>query len=402
MRGSWRNATASVVSVVAIAAAGCSTTADVTTDELSAVVERDGVPIEMSSVPNGVLDRLAEHKVVLLGETHHLREHWEFVATLMRDLHGEGFRQLLIEAPQMAGWLLDDYVQGGSLAPEWEAPPFYERRLSAIRAFNETLAPTERIHVRGIDANEEWYGGAGDFQLLLGWLVDRLPAPGTVDVSLEGNYAAIPPAAQTEAIEELLDSLNTDRFDLVQAWGADWYDQVVKMAEVELASIDVRAQREEDDNAGARAREEVIKELVDDRVAACSCRTVINIGGHHAQKSHLMGTEQEWMGDYLAHSSAVVDGSVVVVGFSSARTELEPGAGGTTWDILESASPDNELRRLMAEKWPGQTVFLPLDDLVFSDRTVAYNSEDVIYVTPLNEQYDAIIQYGLAHRMPED
>jgi hypothetical protein len=238
--------------------------------------------------------------------------------------------------------------------------------------------------------------------LLLGWVVDRMPTPGAVDVSLGGNYPAASPAAQTEAIEALLDSLETDRSNLVESWGARWYEQVVEMAEVELASIEVRAQRREDDNEGARAREEVIKQLVDERVAECSCSTVINIGGHHAQKSHLMGTEQEWLGDYLAHKSTVVEGSIIVVGLSSARTELEPGAGGTPFDILESASPDSELLRLMAETWPDQTVFLPLDDPLFADRTVAYNSEDVIYATSLNEQYDAIIQYGLAHRMPED
>ena len=171
------------------------------------------------------------------------------------------------------------------------------------------------------------------------------------------------------------------------------------MAEVELASIDVRAK---DGDAASKAREEIIKQLADQRVAECSCGTVINIGGHHAQKSHLMGTDQEWMGDYLAHESSVVGGSIIVVGFTSARTELEPGAGGTPWDILASASPANEITRIMAETWPGQTVFLPLDDPIFSDRRVAYNSEDVIYAASLNEQYDAVIQYGLAHRMPED
>ena len=387
------------MAVVVMVVAGCSATANVTTDELSALVERDGVAFDSSSIPDEVLDQLAEHRVVLLGETHHLREHWAFVATLVSDLHDDGFRQLLIEAPQMAGWLLDDYVQGGLLVPEWEAPPFYERRLAPIRAFNETLAPDERIHVRGIDANEEWYGGAGDFHLLLGWMVERLPTPGAVDASLGGDYPSAAPAAQTEAAKTLLEALERDRVDLIELWGADWYGNVVRMLEVELASIDVRAK---DGDAASKAREEIIKQLADDTIAECSCGTVINIGGHHAQKSHLMGTEQEWMGDYLAHTSSAVGGSIIVVGFTSAKTELEPGAGGTPWDILESASPDNELHRIMADTWPGRTVFLPLDDPLFSDRTVAYNSEDVIYVTSLNEQYDAIIQYGLAHRMPED
>ena len=91
---------------------------------------------------------------------------------------------------------------------------------------------------------------------------------------------------------------------------------------------------------------------------------------------------------------------MIVIGFTSARTELEAGAGGTPFDILESASPENEILRVMAETWPNQTVFLLLDDPLFVDRTVAYNSEDVIYVSPLGEQFDALIQYGIAHRMP--
>ena len=113
-----------------------------------------------------------------------------------------------------------------------------------------------------------------------------------------------------------------------------------------------------------------------------------------------MGTDQEWLGDYLTHRSQVVGGSIMVIGFTSAQTELEPGAGGTPFDILASASPEHEILRMMAETWPNQTVFLPLDDPIFVDGRVAYNSEDVIYASPLREQYDALIQYGLAHRMP--
>lgn len=378
---------------------GCSPVADVTASELSAVVQRDGIPFEGAAIPEEVVDLLGDHKVVLLGETHHLREHWAFVADLLGELHSRGFRQLLIEAPQMVGWLLDDYVQGGQLVPEWVPPRFYERKMSAIRAYNETLPPDERIHVHGIDVNEEWYGGARSFQSILDYLLLSLPAPGPEGASIGADYSTAAPDVQTETIETLLASLEAGRAALTASWGSGWYEEVVEMAEVELESIDIRS---EDGDAASRAREEVIKRLTDKRVAACSCNTVINVGGHHAQKSHLKGTEQQWMGDYLAHESTVVGRSIIVVGLSSARTVLETGAGGTPWDILQSASPDNELLRLMAEAWPGKTVFLPLEDPLFSERRVAYNSEDIIYATALKEQYDAIIQYGLANRMPEN
>jgi hypothetical protein len=390
-------ATAAALGLVACSSA----TADVDAAELQDVVRADAIAFEADSIPASVVDRLATHRVVLLGETHHLREHWEFVATMMADLYDHGFRQLLIEAPHMAGWLLDDYVQGSPIRPQWIAPPFYERRLSMIREFNQSHAD-DPIHVSGIDANEEWYGGAGDFQLLLGWFVHTLPTPWPTETLQRIAYASADPQQQRRAIEDLLASLEADRADLTDSWGAERYDQLVELLMVESASIDVRVARAEDDDSGARMREDVIKGLADDRIGECTCGTVINIGAHHAQMAHLMGTDQEWLGDHLAHRSDAVGGSIIVVGVTSARTELEPGADGTSWDILNSASPDDELLRTIAETMPGQTVFLPLDDTLFAERTVAYNSEDVIYVTALAEQFDAVLQYSLSHRMPVD
>jgi hypothetical protein len=401
MRSPWRIAAIAVAGFIgAIAAAGCSSAADVTADELVAVVERDGMAFDGATIPTEVLTRLAESRVVVLGETHHLREHWAFVAKLMSDLHDDGFRQLLVERPQMNDWLVDDYVLGGELVPDWTPPPYFDRRFTAIREINAMLPAGERIHVRSIDANEDHSGGATDFKILFDMLVGLLPSPGTVEVVLPPDYPSTPPELQRQTIETLSTTLEGNRSALVETWGSARYKQVKEMVEMEGMSIEIREQRKEDDNGGARSREVLIKQLADRRIAEDPNGTVINIGAHHAQKSHLMGTEQQWLGDYLAHESPVVEGSIMVIGFTSARTELEPGAGGTPFDILESASPENEILRVMADARPNQTVFLPLDDPLFVDRRVAYNSEDEIYTSSLREQFDALLQYGLAHRMP--
>jgi hypothetical protein len=231
-------------------------------------------------------------------------------------------------------------------------------------------------------------------------LAGLLPVAGDIDLTVPTGYADMSPQEQQQEMETLSTTLERNRSLLVEMWGEFRYEQVEEMLEVEALSIDIREQRREDDNGAARTREDLIKRLVDRRIAEDSGGTVINIGGHHAQKSHLMGTEQQWLGDYLAHESPEVAGSMIVIGLTSARTELEAGAAGTPFDILESASPENEILRVIAESWPNQTVFLPLDDPLFVDSRVAYNSEDVIYVSSLAEQFDALIQYGIAHRMP--
>lgn len=388
-----------VASLAVLLVTACAPEADVTGEELDAVIARDAIAFDGDGLPAEVLDRMGAERVLLLGETHHLREHWALVADLLSELHDNGFRQLLLETSHMAGWLFDDYVQGGILAPDWEPPPFYEARLVAIRALNETLPPGERVHVRTIDANEEWYGGAAGFRDLFGFLVDLLP-PTSVDLSLAAGYATAGQENQFDALDDLATRLDEHESNLVDAWGSEWYSMAAELVEVERASVDVRILRVDDDDEAARTREALLKDLADRRIAGCACGTMINIGAHHAQKAHLMGTDQEWLGDYLAHDSSAVGGSIFVVGFSSAKTELEPGAGGTPFDVT-STSPEHELLRRMAESNPGRNVFLALDDPLFSDRLVAYNSEDVIYATPIREQFDAILQYGLAHRMPE-
>lgn len=385
------------VFAVALGVIACCEEADVTRQELVTVTERDGLAFDGDTIPAGVLDRLAMNRVIVLGETHHLREHWAFVATLLQELHARGFRQLLFEGPHMAGWLFDEYVTGGQLEPGWRPPVFYERRLAVIREFNLTLSPGERIHVRAIDVNEEHYGGAESFRSLLAQATMYLPGSEMIDEFVDVEFTSR--AAEVQAIESLRATLEDQEASLADSWGRSWYERVVEMVEVERASIDIRADRKVDDDRAARAREDVIKELAELRISEVSDGTVINIGGHHAQKAHLMGTRQEWLGDYLVHRSAAVDGSIIVLGVSAAKVELEPGAEGTRFDVIQ-ASRENELRRVMAETWPGRTVFIPLDDPMFSEHKVNFNSEETIYVSSLKEQFDAVLQYGLAHRMP--
>jgi erythromycin esterase-like protein len=376
----------------------CSAQPELSREEMVRHVQTKAVALSDLNLSSETLEDLASHRVVVLGETHRLREHWEFLATLVEDLHGLGFRQVLIEAPHMAEWLYDDYVRGGVLVPELELPKFYEDRLAGIRYVNEGLEPGERIRVRAIDVNEEHHGGGQAFRDVLGSLVNILGEPGPVEA-----FTATPagsPEEQRESIERLSASLRSESSTLSEEWGPEWFAHVEEMVEVERASIDIREYRQSDDDRATRAREEEMKELVESRLADDEGRAVINVGAHHAQKSPLMGTDQEWLGDYLAHRSETAEGSVFIIGFTSAETVLEPGAPGSPSNIMQS-SPEDELLRLMAETWPDQNVYLPLDDPLFSEKRVAYNSEDVIYVVQLADVFDALFQYGVAHRMAD-
>lgn len=385
--------------VLALATA-CSGVTEVTMDDLVPVLERDAVAFAGTAVPDAVLSRLATHRVVLLGEVHHLREHYEFVAALLAALHDRGYRQLLIEWPHMADWLINDWVNGGKPIPGWEPPePLGRAMLAAIRDFNDSLPAGDRIEVRAIDVNLDDYGGAASFRDLLGTVAGLLPSAGPLTTFLAADYGAS--ATQGQAIRALQQSLAADASALTAAWGAAWYATIVEMAEVELVSIDVRARRQSDYDRSVRTREDMMKELADRRIAQSAYRTVINVGNTHAQKERLFGTDIEWLGEHLARRSDAVGGSIFVVGTTAAVIELEPGAAGTPYDVRD-ASPENELFRNMADGWPARTVFLPLDDPLFSAGGVPLNVEGTVYVGAPKRQFDALLQYPLAHRVPRE
>lgn len=381
---------------LAAVAAGCSSVGEVSRADLAAVIERDAVPFVGQAIPAAVLDRLAPHRLVIIGETHLLREHNEMMAALVQALHGRGFRQLLLEWPHMADWLLSDYVGERRLLPDWEPPVWAGRAmLAAIGDFNRARPPAQRIRVRAIDVNLDESGGAAEFKNLLRELSHQLPSPGPLTAFLQGAYHT--PEQQAEQIETLRGELQRWRAQLVAGWGAAWYDVVAEMVEVEVASVSVRAVREDHYDLSVRLRESVMKRLADLRIAEVEGGTVLNVGGNHAQKEYLKGTDQEWLGDYLVHRSAAVAGSAVVVAVTAARIDSEPGS--VRYDIYD-ASPPNELWRLLYEAWPDQTVFLALDDPMFAAGGVAVNFEGTIYVCALKRQYDAVVQLPLAHRLP--
>jgi hypothetical protein len=316
---------------------------------------------------------------------------------LLRELHARGFRQFLFEWTQVADWLLADFVMDGGLEPSWTPPlDIGATMIVAIRDFNRTLPENERIQVHGIDVTLPDYGGAESFLWSLGRLAQHLPDPGPLSSLLQGAYDT--PESQTALLEALQAELESRRSDLVASWGQHWYDTVVEMVEVELRAVTVRALRESDYDESVRLREEAIQWLADSRIASTPHGTLINIGSTHAQKERLWGTEGiEWLGDYLIHRSQPAAGSVITLGvLGAARIVSEPGSGVPDSDL--SASPENELLRVMNETWPDQIVFLPVDDPVFSNERVPINISGEVYVGAPKRHYDVYVLLPVAHR----
>ena len=378
----------------AVALLACSDVTELEAPTLAAIVARDGIPFAHDAVPVDVVEMLAGAQVVVVGETHFLREHREFVASLLGSLHARGYRQVLMEWPHAYDWVLNDFATDGEAMPGW-VPPVHLGALLIewIRDFNRALPVEERIRLGALDVNLDEYGGAEMFVGSLRSLSASLGDSGPIAEFLAGPYAGSD--RQREALEELLAQLASETATWVEAWGEERYRTVLEMAEVELVSVPVRALRADRYDVSTRLREEAIKRIVDRRVGEVAGGTLINIGSTHAQKLPLFGTDAEWLGDYLVHESIVAGGSVQVLDVSPAR--VRPASGGPVENPLAIA-PENELFRTVHETWPDLAVFLPLDDPVFEREEVPAVFNGAVYTTALGRVYDAVVVLPLAHR----
>jgi hypothetical protein len=99
----------------------------------------------------------------------------------------------------------------------------------------------------------------------------------------------------------------------------------------------------------------------------------------------------------MVHQSQATGGSAIVLAVSPAYIVAVPGSGVPDSDL--SASPENELLRVMNETWPDRIVFLPLDDPLFSSGRIPMNFGDISVGAP-KRHYDAFVLLPLAHRVP--
>lgn len=385
---SWAGA---LLLILLAGACGGSTVA---ASDLTAIVEDEGVAFSIEEVPGEILDALDDFDVVIIGESHLIEEQRTLTASLLRGLHGSGARQLLLEWPHLADWVAADFVIDGPLSDGWRPPTWlYGDLLTEIREFNRSLAEGEKLQVRGIDVNLDSYGGASDFRQSLRGLHNRLEGSSPIDSFLEAAYSTID--EQVAAVDVALSDLRSQGDMLAERWGENMYRTVTEMLEVEAASIPVRAESNEEKSAEMREAE--MKRLADLRLSEASAKSVVNVGGNHAQKERLRGTHNEWIGDYLVHRSPMAAGSTVSLIVLPATIEDEDGT--IAFDIRHE-SPSNELLRIMSEGWPDQAVFLSFGAVVFSNEKVAINIEGRVSRAVLKRHWDAVILLPVGTRIP--
>lgn len=376
-----------LVPVLACLAACDRPRAHVPRSALEPVVARDMEAVPAGSVPAGLVERLGGARLILLGESHYVQEHQEFLVALLPHLHAAGVRHLLQEDMHATAWTGEEYVMARSDL----IPPVMDRfdrtLLAGLRAFNDGLPPADRIHYGGFDMNH-WVGifaeYAGEFQRRFGKVA-----------ALDPVLAAPPDsAAYQAALDALPAALAADAEALSAALGADPYALLLELVEVEAQSLRLRKLG----TAGHLPREELIRARVLEVLRRAGGSPVaVNCGGFHAQKQQVFGPDFEATGSWLARHPELYGGDagrLRTFAFLGARGWRKSSFDGPPWwlDVVGQAGPD-DLIRILAEQAGPRLAFLPLDSPVFVSGAVELRWDGQAGSGPIGAAFDGIVLY---------
>jgi hypothetical protein len=350
------------------------------------IVGRDAVFFDPGFPPQPWLEDLAASRVALLGETHYVQQHQEFLILLLARLHAAGFRFILQEDMQATAWAGEEFAMLRSDVLPKEVAAFDKTLLEGIRSFNETLADVDRIHFVGFDMNN-WKGIFPTYLRLFQARFGRVP-------QLDPLLNAIPDSADYgAALSRLTSELVANQTSIVATIGSARYSQLLDLVDVEGRSLQLRWSFTD---AG---RELFIKERVQKAIGdAGGARITINTGMYHAQKEKYMGPTAEFVGTWLANHPETYGGdasklrSIVFIGAKGERKSTFNDPNTWTVDIAQEGA-DNDLTRILGRETDAHYSWLPLTDPVLVDQLMEVNFGKDIRKTRPGRQFDSIILY---------
>ncbi len=373
-----------------LALAGCVTAA---TPGVRDVLDTEIVTFAPGEVPEALVQTLSARRVILLGETHYVQEHQEFVLELLRRLHPSGLRWFTQEMAHAYSWIVEDYVLGLRDDYPESARRMDEYWIEGLRSFNEELPEAERIRMRYMDMNH----APDAFMLSLSWMVRRTPVGERVGPLASSVLGTTPGTdAYAEAVTELADRLGAESDALMDALGP-WYQRLADAVWIEIRSLPLR--REHDVHARERIMIDLAERTIDE---ADGSAVAINVGMYHAQKRRYMGTRQEWLGEYLASNTDRFGGdarlySIAFWGFDGERLRnfmdrepqpvpaaMERPASNLSRQIAEAVA-----RRDGADR-PESAAFLDLSHPVFARRMPIAFVHSPLRAAP-GRQFDAYV-----------
>ncbi len=363
----------------------------VTNNQIQHVVEQEAIAFDPRVIPPSIVKVLGENRVVFMGEYHDVREHELLIGDLAVALQPAGFRQVIIECNQAYDWMVEGYVLGEIDDLNSQLDQMFGYSLRNIRAYNDTLPESEKIHVRAGDIDYT----PDAFYHSLGLLARLTPASQDIQAFIDSVPTAERAHSQA-AVQAFLSRLQANSSVYRAQWGERRYEQALSMTRVQLRSFGFQLAWDSDNQQALSLREEALKTNVNEYLAGYDAKTLINFGGKHTQRKHFVGETKEWLGQYLSERSPYAAGQTFLL-FTIPFEGVRMNNGKVQPFSLDTHSMSNELFRSMLSAADGKASFLSMDDPLFSRILVPVRYWSGLRMQYPKEYFDGYLVLPEAH-----
>ena len=339
----------------------------------------DELVVFADPTPQALNDLYENSSVLIFGETHYVQEHQDFVVSQLQALSDAGYRVIFEELFHSFSWMVEDYVNGDiAQLPEFILY-FNETLIEGVKQFNSTADPTRKFKFAYMDVNhwtDNFLTSLEEIENVIG---------GHPEFSSIKNSQPDSQSYQSD-LESLKGQLETDSQTYISLWGQEWFDRILEIIDVEIASSEYRINRSDD------WRESVMFDNIN-RVLQSSGndKILVNAGFFHGQKETYMGTFIDRLGKRL--DDEVNTNSIAFIGIKGERKLTFNDTNSFSFDLSKDSDTDDIVREI--NRIAGTSIsYLPLSDSRFSSKNVKMSYTFGSFVTaPIGRQFDAIITY---------
>ena len=346
--------------------------------ELESIVDDKLVLFAKTEIPGELKDLVEVKRILILGETHYVQEHHEYISLLLDQYGPEGLC-FINEFSNAHNWMIEDYIRG-----EIDHLPYSLRLLNhlwieKIREINLASGPPYPIEFCFMDVNH-W---KDDFK---NSIIESEIINGEQSIFAHIKILKADTDGYLRALYSLQELLEGESETCINTWGEKWYERYKTMVDLELESCLYRLSPDEE------RREMVMLRIVQSRlVPTPGLRAFINGGIYHAQKESLMGSNIKRLRALLEETYPDNICSLAFIGISGLRKYKFDDPEPISFDILKTAK-QNDLIRIMGEKAGTYMSLLNLEDAIFDEEIDVTYTAGALRVAP-GRQFDALISY---------
>ena len=324
-------------------------------------------------IPPCMKERFSQKKMVLFGEIHHVKEHGDFMAALLTELHDAGFRWYLQEVGVAEGAVIDAYLQGEPVAVPLGQYAYDEAVIAQIATLNRELRNSGRE-----DEQIRYIG---------------------FDIHHMDTYKP-----SLHALAELYSGQKLDKNDEPEAWLAQIDDGLNEEQKKTLARLtEAEAATKAIKESWSHTKREIFMEEQLRHVVERSApeeKILVNTGIFHAQLVSEWTLDQdhnfEWLALRMKH--ALSEDTVYTVGVNVVEGELLRSWHRTETYAYraETEAGRTDLIARLARDYPGRHVFVDFEKIGAPIEDVPVQNPMRDTDIPLRAQFDAMLVYPTA------